>query len=276
MAEPATECSTVFPVRLRRWRWWAPPTSASPPWCSCCPAGCPRCRTTPSPPAASRWATSMWRGGAIRSQVRSAGERCVAGLGGPEQTGCIQRHRLPAAFGRPTCCIVTLPGRPPGSVPHACPCRCSCPPAPAADTPGLLNRAEEDRNAMERLTLACLQHLPTAVLFVADLTGECGTSVANQWQIRWACVGGGLDWRCLDLSLVMRGAACRSLLAWHHSAHWPRVSMGVCRPLCCCCLQSTRCHNCMPSNTSSCTPTRLPDCPLRLPHHPCCCPAGMS
>lgn len=38
---------------------------------------------------------------------------------------------------------------------------------------------------MERLTLACLQHLPTAVLYVADLTGECGTSVAAQWQIRW-------------------------------------------------------------------------------------------
>lgn len=52
------------------------------------------------------------------------------------------------------------------------------------DTPGLLNRADEDRNAMERLTLASLQHLPTAVLFVADLTGECGTSVADQWQIR--------------------------------------------------------------------------------------------
>jgi hypothetical protein len=54
-----------------------------------------------------------------------------------------------------------------------------------ADTPGLLNRPEADRNAMERLTLACLQHLPTCVLFVADLTGECGTSVASQWRIRW-------------------------------------------------------------------------------------------
>ncbi len=37
---------------------------------------------------------------------------------------------------------------------------------------------------MERLTLACLQHLPTVVLFVADLTGECGTSVSDQWKIR--------------------------------------------------------------------------------------------
>ena len=52
------------------------------------------------------------------------------------------------------------------------------------DTPGLLNRLDEDRNAMERLTLASLEHLPTAVLFVADLTEECGTSVKDQWAIR--------------------------------------------------------------------------------------------
>lgn len=52
------------------------------------------------------------------------------------------------------------------------------------DTPGLLNRGDEDRNAMEKLTLACLEYLPTAVLFVVDLTGECGTSVQSQWAIR--------------------------------------------------------------------------------------------
>ena len=52
------------------------------------------------------------------------------------------------------------------------------------DTPGLLRRSDDDRNAMERLTLASLQHLPTAVLFVSDLTGECGTSVGDQWAIR--------------------------------------------------------------------------------------------
>ncbi|EIE24639.1 P-loop containing nucleoside triphosphate hydrolase protein [Coccomyxa subellipsoidea C-169] len=52
------------------------------------------------------------------------------------------------------------------------------------DTPGLLNRAEEDRNAMERLTVSCMAFLPTSVLFVIDLTGQCGTSPATQWQIR--------------------------------------------------------------------------------------------
>ena len=36
---------------------------------------------------------------------------------------------------------------------------------------------------MERLTIACLEHLPTAVLFVIDLTGECGTSLRNQLLI---------------------------------------------------------------------------------------------
>ena len=37
---------------------------------------------------------------------------------------------------------------------------------------------------MERLTLACLQHLPCAVVFVMDLTAQCGTSVADQLAIR--------------------------------------------------------------------------------------------
>lgn len=79
---------------------------------------------------------------------------------------------------RSSCHTSTTPALAAGfqTVPRFCPS--------TTDTPGLLNRAEEDRNAMERLTLACLQHLPTAVLFVVDLTGECGTTVANQWHIR--------------------------------------------------------------------------------------------
>lgn len=52
------------------------------------------------------------------------------------------------------------------------------------DTPGLLHRPAPERNAMERLTLACLLHLPTTVVFVMDLTEECGTTVAEQWAIR--------------------------------------------------------------------------------------------
>ena len=52
------------------------------------------------------------------------------------------------------------------------------------DTPGLLARPLSERNAMERLTLACLNHLPSAVLFVLDLTAQCGTSVQDQLSIR--------------------------------------------------------------------------------------------
>jgi nucleolar GTP-binding protein len=52
------------------------------------------------------------------------------------------------------------------------------------DTPGLLYRADEDRNQMEMLTLASLQYLKTSVLFVMDLTGECGTTLYDQWRIR--------------------------------------------------------------------------------------------
>ena len=42
------------------------------------------------------------------------------------------------------------------------------------DSPGLLHRPDEQRNEMEALTLASLQHLPTAVMFVMDLSGGAG------------------------------------------------------------------------------------------------------
>jgi hypothetical protein len=38
----------------------------------------------------------------------------------------------------------------------------------------------EDRNNLEKLTLAVLSHLPTAILYVHDLTGECGSSPSEQ------------------------------------------------------------------------------------------------
>ena len=54
------------------------------------------------------------------------------------------------------------------------------------DTPGVLNRPDGERNEMEALTLASMQHLPTAVMFVLDLTGHSGalSSIENQIQIR--------------------------------------------------------------------------------------------
>mmetsp|Transcript_29717 Transcript_29717/g.45041 ORF Transcript_29717/g.45041 Transcript_29717/m.45041 type:complete len:458 (+) Transcript_29717:199-1572(+) len=55
------------------------------------------------------------------------------------------------------------------------------------DSPGLLVRPDNERNEMESLTLAAMQHLPTAVMYVMDLSGEAGdkcSSVEDQLQLR--------------------------------------------------------------------------------------------
>lgn len=52
------------------------------------------------------------------------------------------------------------------------------------DTPGVLSRSEEERNAMEGLTLAAVQLLPSAVVFVMDLSGTCGEQSAPRLQLK--------------------------------------------------------------------------------------------
>ncbi|CAM9234690.1 unnamed protein product [Ascophyllum nodosum] len=54
------------------------------------------------------------------------------------------------------------------------------------DTPGVLSRPDGERNEMEALTLASMQHLPTAVVFVMDLSGYSGlqSSLENQIEVR--------------------------------------------------------------------------------------------
>lgn len=56
------------------------------------------------------------------------------------------------------------------------------------DSPGLLVRDDDStRNEMEALTLAAMQHLPTAVMYVMDLSGGAGdkcSSVEDQLQLR--------------------------------------------------------------------------------------------
>ena len=55
------------------------------------------------------------------------------------------------------------------------------------DSPGLLNRPDCERNEMEALTLASLQHLPTAVVYVMDLSGQSGdacSSIDDQLALR--------------------------------------------------------------------------------------------
>lgn len=55
------------------------------------------------------------------------------------------------------------------------------------DSPGLLVRSDVERNEMEELTLAAMKHLPTAVMYVMDLSGQAGdkcSSVKDQLQLR--------------------------------------------------------------------------------------------
>ena len=51
------------------------------------------------------------------------------------------------------------------------------------DTPGVLDRAEDERNPMEGLTLAAVEHLPSAVVFVMDLSGTSGKLSAPLLQL---------------------------------------------------------------------------------------------
>lgn len=55
------------------------------------------------------------------------------------------------------------------------------------DTPGVLARKDDVRNEMESLTIASMQHLPTAVMFVVDLSGVSGnekSSIEDQCLVR--------------------------------------------------------------------------------------------
>ena len=52
------------------------------------------------------------------------------------------------------------------------------------DTPGLIFRADEERNKIERLAIATLEHLPVCAVFVTDLSGLSGTSVEDQLALR--------------------------------------------------------------------------------------------
>ncbi|WP_277554540.1 NOG1 family protein [Halobaculum limi] len=51
------------------------------------------------------------------------------------------------------------------------------------DTPGLLDRPEEDRNGIERQAVSALTHLADAVLFVVDASGDCGYPLEAQLEL---------------------------------------------------------------------------------------------
>ncbi|ELZ96537.1 GTP-binding protein [Haloferax mucosum ATCC BAA-1512] len=52
------------------------------------------------------------------------------------------------------------------------------------DTPGLLDRPEDDRNDIERQAVSALEHLADAVIFVADASEECGYPLDSQLELR--------------------------------------------------------------------------------------------
>lgn len=57
------------------------------------------------------------------------------------------------------------------------------------DTPGLLDRPREDRNAIESQAVSALSHAADAVLVVLDPTGECGYPLGVQRELRDELVG---------------------------------------------------------------------------------------
>jgi nucleolar GTP-binding protein len=52
------------------------------------------------------------------------------------------------------------------------------------DTPGLLDRPEEERNDIERQAVSALEHLADAVVFVVDASGDCGYPLDAQLELR--------------------------------------------------------------------------------------------
>mmetsp|Transcript_25840 Transcript_25840/g.101970 ORF Transcript_25840/g.101970 Transcript_25840/m.101970 type:complete len:149 (-) Transcript_25840:778-1224(-) len=52
------------------------------------------------------------------------------------------------------------------------------------DTPGLLKRQLSERNDIEKLAIASLQHLQSVIVYVVDLTEDCGMSVEDQLELR--------------------------------------------------------------------------------------------
>jgi hypothetical protein len=54
------------------------------------------------------------------------------------------------------------------------------------DTPGILDRPLEERNTIEMQSITALAHLRAAVIYIIDLSEQCGYSLAQ--QVREACV----------------------------------------------------------------------------------------
>ena len=79
------------------------------------------------------------------------------------------------------------------------------------DTPGLLDRADEERNEMELLTLASMQHLPSLVVFVMDLSGGSGSKSPIDAQVQYPPAHLLLPSRQPDPAFMSISFACRAM-----------------------------------------------------------------
>jgi nucleolar GTP-binding protein len=52
------------------------------------------------------------------------------------------------------------------------------------DTPGLLDRPEDERNEIEQQAISALEHLADAVVFLVDPSGDCGYPLDSQLELR--------------------------------------------------------------------------------------------
>lgn len=56
----------------------------------------------------------------------------------------------------------------------------SCLDVQVLDTPGILDRPLEERNTIEMQSITALAHLRCAVLYLVDISEQCGYSLAQQ------------------------------------------------------------------------------------------------
>merc|ERR1739848_413272 len=51
------------------------------------------------------------------------------------------------------------------------------------DTPGILDHELEERNAIEWQSVTALAHLKAAIIYIVDISEECGTPIQTQIQL---------------------------------------------------------------------------------------------
>ena len=51
------------------------------------------------------------------------------------------------------------------------------------DTPGILDQPLEDRNTIEMLSITALAHLRAAIVYVMDISEQCGESIESQLNL---------------------------------------------------------------------------------------------